>query len=249
MSTLDHPVPFDDCQRRRIWLMRHAEAAYFDEQGRHDPNTRQVALSPNGRRQAAAMRDLLKNVAFDRAVCSGLPRTCETAAIVLAERELEPELIPALAEIETGDRAAVPPDRLKNEFAYNLFVAGEPGAAFHRGERFADFQTRVVPAFEGVVAARGWSQMLLVAHGITNRVILAWILGLELAAIGRFEQDSCCLNVIDLDVTPQGEIRRRFLRAVNLTAGDPAKVSTRRTTVESLALRYLMQTEAKEPPR
>jgi broad specificity phosphatase PhoE len=241
MSAIDYPVPFDGCTRRRIWLVRHAEAAYFDERGRHDPNSRDVALTANGRAQATAMRDLLKNVTFDRAVCSGLPRTCETANIVLAERQIELEFEPHLAEIETGDRSAVPPERLKDEFAYALFTAGEDGAAFHRGERFDLFHARVVPAWERVLERRDWCELLMVAHGITNRVILAWVLGLPLAAIGRFEQDSCCLNVIDLDTEPGGAIRRRFLRIVNLTVSDPAKTGVRRTTVESLALRYLMQ--------
>jgi broad specificity phosphatase PhoE len=241
VSIADYPVPFDDCVRRRVWLVRHAEAAYFDEHGRHDPNARDVALTPNGRAQASAMRDLLKNVAFDRAVCSGLPRTCETAGIVLAERQMELELVPELCEIETGDRSAVPPERLKDEFAYALFTAGDGGASFHRGERFDHFLARVVPAWEKVIAAPGWKEMLLVAHGVTNRVLLAWVLDLPLAMIGRFEQDSCCLNVIDLDTGPDGAVRRRFLRAVNLTTADMAKVGVRRTTVENLALRYLMQ--------
>ena len=239
MTASDHGVPFDYCVRRRVWLMRHAEAAYFDEQGQHDPNSRDVALTANGRGQAAAMRDLLKNVSFDRAVCSGLPRTCETASIVLAERRLELGFAPGLAEIETGDRAAVPPERLKDEFAYGLFTSADAGASFHRGERFDAFLARVVPAWERVVGTRDWQEMLLVAHGVTNRVILGWVLGLPLGAIGRFEQDSCCLNVIDLDIAPDGMVRRRFLRVVNLTAADPAKTHVRRTTVENLALRYL----------
>jgi len=239
-TAVDYPVPFDDCVRRRVWLMRHAEAAYFDEHGRHDPNARDVPLTPNGRAQAAAMRDILKNVAFDRAVCSGLPRTRQTAGIVLAERQMELEIEPGLAEIETGDRSAVPPERLKDEFAYALFAAGDEGSSFHRGERFDAFLDRVVPAWERAIAPRDWTEMLLVAHGVTNRVILAWVLGLPLGAIGRFEQDSCCLNVIDLDTAPDGAIKRRFLRTVNLTATDAAKVNVRRTTVENLALRYLM---------
>jgi broad specificity phosphatase PhoE len=241
VSIADYPVPFDDCVRRRVWLLRHAEAAYFDEHGRHDPNARDVPLTPNGRAQASAMRDLLKNVSFDRAVCSGLPRTCQTAGIVLAERQMELELVPDLCEIETGDRSAVPPERLKDEFAYALFTAGDGGSSFHRGERFDHFLARVVPAWEKVISAPDWKEMLLVAHGVTNRVLLAWVLDLPLAMIGRFEQDSCCLNVIDLDTAPDGAIRRRFLRTVNLTTSDTAKIGVRRTTVENLALRYLMQ--------
>jgi len=229
--------------RRRVYLMRHAEAAYFDASGRHDPNSRQVGLTPNGRDQAAGMRDLLKNIAFDRAACTGLPRTRETAGIVLAERQLELEVVPQLAEIETGDRSQMPPERMKDEFAYGLFRSGEPGATYHRGERFDAFRARIVPAWEQLIAGPEWRELLLVAHGVTNRMILAWVLDLALGAIGRFEQDSCCLNVIDLDVEPDGAIRRRIIRVVNLSASDAAKSGQRRTTVEAMTLRYMQQTE------
>ncbi|HEX7582539.1 MAG TPA: histidine phosphatase family protein, partial [Gaiellaceae bacterium] len=64
-------------ERRRIYLMRHAQVRYF---GVLDPE--QVVLTEDGRRQAAAAADALAEVTFDRVVTSGLVRTLETASIV-----------------------------------------------------------------------------------------------------------------------------------------------------------------------
>ena len=75
-------LPFDKGSRRRIYLLRHAEAAYESLGPSGDP--RLVPLTPHGREQAAGMAKLLADTAFDRAVCSGLPRTRETAEIVRA---------------------------------------------------------------------------------------------------------------------------------------------------------------------
>jgi probable phosphoglycerate mutase len=77
--------------RRRVYLMRHADVRYTDAQGRFvDPDT--VSLTDEGRRQADGVREALAAIPFDRAVSSGLPRTVETAALVLAGRGLEPQV-------------------------------------------------------------------------------------------------------------------------------------------------------------
>ena len=80
----------DGTGRRRIYLMRHGHVDYFAPDIT-DPRT--VPLTQEGRKQAAAARDALHNIEFDFAVCSGLPRTEETAKIILAAHEKSPELL------------------------------------------------------------------------------------------------------------------------------------------------------------
>ena len=41
--------------------------------------------------------------------------------------------------------------------------------------------------------------MLVVAHGVVNRLILAKLLGAPLGALGKLEQDACCINLIEID--------------------------------------------------
>lgn len=92
-------LPFDRTRRRRIHLMRHAEAEYIRPDGTRAPDSRLVKLTAKGRAEAAAMGQMMAEIEFDRAICSGLARTRETSAIVLGERKLELEIVPALEEI------------------------------------------------------------------------------------------------------------------------------------------------------
>ncbi len=227
-------LPFEAGRRRRIWLLRHAEAAYVDDAGRIARDPRLVPLSAHGRREAAQMAKLLDYAEFDRAVCSGLPRTVETATIVLRGAGPALEQAPALEEVRGGDalgRAFEPRD-----LAYALEEAEDESARFLGGESFAELRGRVVGAIESLVAEPGWSRMLLVCHGGVNRVILAWALGTDLRAAARLEQDSCCLNVLDLDHADEdGRLLRRVVRAVNLTAGDPVKHERWLTSLEQQA--------------
>ena len=59
--------------RRRIYLLRHGDVSYFDDQGRpFRPAT--VPLNPEGRLQAEAAGRALAEVPLDRVVASDLVR-------------------------------------------------------------------------------------------------------------------------------------------------------------------------------
>jgi probable phosphoglycerate mutase len=207
--------------RKRIYLMRHGEVSYRRPDGRTVFST-QATLTEEGVEQARHMRELLAEVPFDLGVHTGLARTRQTAELVLDARAVRLEEIAALCEIKAGSIDHLSGERLDAEFTYGLEHAAEPGAAFPGGETFAAFQERIVPAFEGFLRRPDWTTALLVGHGGTNAVILAWVTRGGLAGLSAFEQDAGCVNIIDADVV-DSEIVRRMLRAVNLTPYNLAK--------------------------
>jgi probable phosphoglycerate mutase len=231
-------LPFDRSHRRRIYLMRHADAQYIQPDGTRAPDSRVVPLTARGIDEAGDMSRLLKDVAFDRVICSGLPRTQQTARIVMGDRNLTLEIEPALEEIRGGDpiaRANLSPV----DYAYAMFCASEPDACFASGEKFSDFYGRIVPAFEAITQATNWTRLLLVAHGGVNRAILSTIISGGLKCFGAFEQDSACVNIIDIDQEDgAGHILRKILRGVNITARDPIKNDRVLTTMEGMAQRF-----------
>jgi probable phosphoglycerate mutase len=227
-------LPYERGTRRRIYLMRHAEAAYVGADGRVTRDPRTVPLSARGRREAAAMGELLGSVHFDRAVCSGLARTVETAELVLHDKRLPLERIPELEEVRGGPRrsGAIEP----RDIAHSVWDAAQPGGRFLGGESLAELRDRVMGAVDRLVGQPGWQRLLLVAHGGVNRVILAWALGAPLESAPHMEQDSACLNVIDLDHDAEaGKLIRTLVRALNVTAVDPAKHDRWLTTLEQQA--------------
>lgn len=225
--------------RRRIYLMRHGHVDYFDP-AVTDP--RQVLLTEDGRRQAQAARDALRHVPFDLAVHSGLPRTRETAEIVLAASAGAPKPVaePGIEELKSGWLVADSREELAARLAFCFDVAAEPGARFlPDGETFAGAQARIVEAMERLIVTRVWRTALIVAHEGVNRILLGWASKGGLATIGAFEQDLCCVNVVDVDVTPaeSGEglqIERAILKAVNVTPYDYVKAGLPRTSLEHL---------------
>ena len=231
---------FQPPRRRRIYLMRHAEAAYILDDGSVTDNQRQVALTPLGQTQARKQAAVLATVPFDRAICSGLPRTWETAKLILAGRPQPAlETAPALEEIRPGPPGAQGPGGPAwLQQVANPWAQGEsPDARFLGGERFADFQARVRPAFNAIVAADDWTHLLLVLHGAVNRAIFNLILGLPWQARASIEQDNACINIIDVDCGEDGKPSRYLVRALNLTGYNLNKSGMVLTTMEQTAKR------------
>lgn len=230
------PVVARVAARRRVHLVRHGEVRYFDDHGQPvDP--RAVPLTARGRVQAGALRDALRPVAIDRAVCSGLPRTRETAEILLEGRGLPLEEAPAFREIRAGRFRELPPERAQDLIAAAYTGAADQEGCFIGGDRFSAFAGRVVEAFRSLLAEPGWASLLLVAHDAVNWALLCHAMGCGLGAMAALEQDLACLNVIDIDTEPGGG-DVFIVRAVNTTAYDPAKAEIRLCSMEHAALGY-----------
>jgi probable phosphoglycerate mutase len=221
--------PFSN--RRRLYLLRHGEVNYFD-QGRPVPPD-SVHLNEEGRKQAAAAALALADISFNRAVTSGLPRTDQTAAIVLGQRPVKPETMPALREIRSGRLSDIPRAELRSTFVDALTRRLTIADTFLLGETFGDFQDRVLPAFHELIGDRSWNTLLLVAHGAVNRVILADVLGAGLENLGHMEQDAGCINLIDFDQHGYG-----IIRLLNYTPYNTLKDGLGLTTMERYFLKF-----------
>jgi broad specificity phosphatase PhoE len=175
--------------------MRHGDVAYFDATGRPLVE-RDVGLTGRGREQAAAARDVLEGIAFDRVVTSGLPRTVETARIVVPHAEIEEW--PDLQETRGGRLEDITDEEVETAFTHAFRGIAPLDARFLGGESNREFLDRVIPALERFVAEE-WETALAVLHGGTNRAILSYALTGERMLLANFEQEAGCINIVDID--------------------------------------------------
>ncbi|MNF79601.1 Alpha-ribazole phosphatase [compost metagenome] len=219
-------------RRRRCYLVRHGHVSYFDAAGRPlDP--RGVPLSTEGVRQAQALGQVFADIPVDRAVCSDYPRARQTLDELLAGRNLPVAELAGLREIRAGRLREIPGEALHAEVAQAYQLAGRAGAAFLRGEPWRQFQGRVLETFHDLLAEPEWETALVVSHDAVNRILLAWASGAGLRGLAAFEQDTACLNVLDIDMDgPQ--VVRAIIRVQNFTPYDPTKSGIRQTVMENL---------------
>ncbi len=227
---MDNSLPGAE-KRRRVHLMRHGDVSYVTETGDRVPDAELVELTATGQRQAQEMAEVLRNLQFDRTICSGLIRTRQTAAPIVAGRGLELEEYPALKEIKSGGVYPEPPSEGISEHVYIMDRVAEPGLRWAGGELIAEFRQRVLTAFLALLVEPGWNSMLLVAHGMVNRAILSWVAHAGIKGMGGFEQATCCLNIIDVDVDGE-KILRRLARQINVTPDNVTKSGEYQTSFE-----------------
>lgn len=223
-------------RRRRVWLMRHGEVDYFDAAGRpHRPES--VTLNALGQEQARAAGVSLENVPLDRAIHSGLDRTRQTLNLVLGARALPVTEEPRFREIQTGrmsDWAGADPAAVRDAILRALPANLNPEDRFLGGETYASLGERVGAAWRELLADESWKQVLIVAHGVVNRFLIAGCLGASLAAMGALEQDAGCINLIEVDNKGGGLVRK-----VNFTPLSPVKQGLELSTLEGLFQQYL----------
>lgn len=211
----------DGAIRRRLYLFRHGAVDYINAAGSWVDEPDLVDLNELGRRQAAAMAEIFRDVPVDAALCSPLPRTRQTGEAVLGNREVEIDVVKDLEEIRPMTGKAAGGYDIVSDVAFSHWRAQQPDARFLGGERYHDFYARVSAAMEAILADQSWHNLAVFAHGGTNVAVLGWATGMGLAAFGLLDQSTCCLNVIDFDVDDEGRLLRNTVRSMNFTAYDP----------------------------
>jgi broad specificity phosphatase PhoE len=219
--------------RRRIYLMRHARVAYFEDGRPVQPET--VSLTEEGREQARAAAAVLERIRFDRVITSGLPRTLETARIVAPDSE--PESWPELREIEPGRLGDISEDELERAFVEVWRDVVPEETKFLGGETIGSLLDRVLPAVDRLLADPDWDIVLGVLHGGVNRAIISYALTGVRAMFGNLEQSPACINVLDVGDD-------WIVRAVNTTPTDLAHRGGRLRTMEELWAEFRPPEEA-----
>jgi broad specificity phosphatase PhoE len=232
--------------RRRIYLMRHGHVDYFAPDVVRSRDARAVKLTERGRLEASAAGRAFASVSLDRAICSGLPRTRETAEIVLEQLSRAPtlEIEPGFVELHGGSANVKSREELVTTMSFHFEKASEPGATMlEGGEPFVAAQMRAVDATRRILTEPQWRQILVVAHEGINRLLLSWACRAGLAATSAFEQDTGCINVLDFDMIPSNtgepgtEIARILIKAVNLTPYNYLKHGMNLTSLEAIFAR------------
>jgi broad specificity phosphatase PhoE len=223
--------------RRRIYLMRHGSVTYFDAAGKpYFPES--VPLNEQGYAQAAAAGKMFarENIRFDRVIVSGLPRTVETAACVLAEtgQQIVLEHWPELAELKGGKLAAIADSDLKETFTGAFEGMVPEHKRFLGGETIGQLMDRVHPGIDRLRADRSWDTVLLVLHGGVNRAILSFAMTGQRLFLGNLAQTAGCINALDVGEAPADWV----VRIMNYSQASPLQKETRDTTMETLLKQY-----------
>ena len=191
----------------KLYLVRHGETD--GNLARRMQGSVDTPLNSRGKEQAAVTAEALKDVSFDRAFCSLLCRTKETAEIILGNRTTPLEQDARLMEIAFGEAEGRsitaakedPEDRMHAFFmAPETFVPMDGGESFEEvRRRTADFVAGRILPLEGTCEA-----VLLVSHGVAIRSLFHPVAGIPLKDFWAHPIKNCSVTVLSVE---NGQLR------------------------------------------
>ena len=179
-----------------IIIIRHGETEW-NKTGRFQGHS-DIALSQEGRAQAAALGRNLAVEGVDAIYASDLTRAMETAAPLAKRFGLEVIPDAALRELNFGawegrnfhDVNAEYPGAMKN-FYNDPELADIPDS-----ENFTDFQKRVARRVRGIAEEHCGKRVIIVSHGASIRILFADILAMPIRSIWHISQLNTAVNRI-----------------------------------------------------
>jgi broad specificity phosphatase PhoE len=181
----------------RVVLLRHGETTW-NELGIVQGQLDDARLSTEGKSQAIAVAEELRNYSFKWIVTSDLTRARETAAIVDDALGLEIAIAPALRERSYGVYEGRPVSELPSSASgvYEGRVI-DSSARPEGGESLDDLYERCATFVDSLRAA-GTDRLLLVTHGGTIRALRAYCEGLVMQDLVWDKVSNCSVWPIDI---------------------------------------------------
>lgn len=186
-----------------IFLIRHGETAWNAErrlQGHLD-----IALNPEGERQAALLAAALAGEPIDAVVASDLVRARQTADAVARAHGLPVQVDKSLRERCYGGFEGLLYTEIAQRFplqfaawqARDIDAVLPPGV--NRGETFRQFNQRVIGALQRLARANPGKTVAVVAHGGVLECAYRSALGLPLESPRDFKIHNASVNRFTLD--------------------------------------------------
>jgi alpha-ribazole phosphatase/probable phosphoglycerate mutase len=185
-------------KHNRLFLVRHGQVVGFDRllaNGHTD-----VDITEVGKIQMESLAERLRLVNIQAIYSSDLKRA-ETGARILGRyHDVIHHIGPELRELYFGDWEGISMAEINDSYPGELERRRKDIKNFRPpggGESMLDLSERVIPCFQKILEEQKGKEILIVAHGGVNRIILCNALGLDLMNVFNIQQDYGCLNIID----------------------------------------------------
>jgi len=187
-----------DQNTTRIYMVRHGATELSAED--RFAGAVDVALSEQGKYQAARLAERLADDSIAAIYCSPLTRTVQTATILASPHKLSLIHRDGLREIHHGHWEGMRRIDVESEFPEEYAAWEEDPFTFapQGGEAGVNVIARALPVIREIVLEHRGQNILVVSHKATLRLTISTLLGFDARGYrDRLDQAPACLNVLD----------------------------------------------------
>jgi len=181
----------------RLYLVRHGQV-----EGHCEPRYNgqaDVALTDIGTEQYFILKERLAETRISACYTSDLTRCRIGAGIICEQFDIDPVHRQELREVNIGLWEGLTWQQIQSRWPdeWKARLSDLVNYRVPEGENLIDVRDRVMPVLHEVLERHAGQEILLVAHGGVNRIILLNAIGAPLSAMFNIEQSYGCLNIID----------------------------------------------------
>ena len=179
----------------RVILVRHGQTDWNESgifRGRID-----VKLNPNGIKQAEMTGEALKNVNLNAVYSSPLSRAFDTATAIARNHGLEVEVYEPITDIDFGEWQGLNRSEVESRYPgiFGVWLSAPEKAEIPNGETLSQVRQRMMAGLNRILTRDPEGTVVLVSHGLTNKVLLCAMLGLDNSHFWKVKQDNGAINI------------------------------------------------------
>ncbi len=182
----------------RVYLIRHGQINGYENFPVYGHT--EVDLTQIGILQMQQVAERLRFAEIGAIYSSDLERSASGARMIARYHDVPLRFLSELKEIYFGDWEGRTMAEIRSDFPKELakrqadLVNYQPPGD---GESIGRFSKRIMKIYERILSEQRDNDIVIVAHGAVNRVILCEALGLDIVHMFNIQQDYGCLNIID----------------------------------------------------
>ncbi len=182
----------------RIYLVRHGQVIGYENfpvYGHTD-----VDLTEVGMIQMKQMSERLRLTEPKAVYSSDLIRSATGARLIAQHHDIPVYRLPELREMRFGDWEGTTLQDIRTRFPEELQKRQDDLVNYKapgHGESIAELSARIDAVIDSIREEQQGNDIVIVAHGAVNRIILCRALGLDIARMFTIHQAYGCLNIID----------------------------------------------------
>jgi phosphoserine phosphatase len=159
-----------------------------------------VPQSAHGLVESEALGRALSGTKLDRIVSSPLSRAVATARVIASYHpNVDVEKAQEFVDMDFGEWQGLTIPEVKQHFpeAYQRWVRRPEIAEIPGGEKLRDVCARALSGLKRIGSAHPEGTVVVVSHGVVNKVLLCILLGATIAAFWNVKQDTGAINIFE----------------------------------------------------